>query len=42
LTKKLSPPEYKNMIYGKKHMWGEVYEPLVNDQWPHNPHFSRK
>jgi hypothetical protein len=22
-----------------KHMWGEVYEPLVDDQWPHNPHF---
>jgi hypothetical protein len=19
-----------------KHMWGEVYEPLVDDQWPHN------
>jgi hypothetical protein len=18
-------------------MWGEVYQPLVNDQWPHNP-----
>jgi hypothetical protein len=18
-------------------MWGEVYEPLVDDQWPHNP-----
>jgi hypothetical protein len=23
----------------RKHMWGEVYEPLVDDQWPHNPHF---
>jgi hypothetical protein len=22
-----------------KHMWGEVYEPLVDDQWPHNPIF---
>ena len=21
-------------------MWGEVYEPLVDDQWPHNPHFA--
>jgi hypothetical protein len=21
----------------RKHMWGEVYEPLNNDQWPHNP-----
>jgi hypothetical protein len=20
-------------------MWGEVNNPLVNDQWPHNPHF---
>jgi hypothetical protein len=20
-------------------MWGQVYEPLVDDQWPHNPHF---
>jgi hypothetical protein len=20
-------------------MWGEVYEPLVDDQWPHIPHF---
>jgi hypothetical protein len=25
-----------------KHMWGEVYEPLVDDQWPHNPHFCQK
>jgi hypothetical protein len=23
-------------------MWGQVYEHLVNDQWPHNPHFCRK
>jgi hypothetical protein len=23
----------------RKHMWGEVYEALVDDQWPHNPHF---
>jgi hypothetical protein len=23
-------------------MWGEVYEPLVDDQWPQNPHFFRK
>jgi hypothetical protein len=22
-------------------MWGEVYEPLVDDQWPHNPHFVK-
>jgi hypothetical protein len=26
----------------RKHMWGEVNEPLVNDQWPHNPHFVEK
>src|SRR5688572_6980365 len=24
----------------RKHMWGEVYEPLVDDQWPQNPHFA--
>jgi hypothetical protein len=24
----------------RKHMWGEVYEPLVDDKWPHNPHFA--
>jgi hypothetical protein len=23
-------------------MWGEVYEPLVDDQWPHNPYLCRK
>jgi hypothetical protein len=23
----------------RKHMWGEVYEALIDDQWPHNPHF---
>jgi hypothetical protein len=21
-------------------MWGQVYEPLVDDQWPHNPIFD--
>jgi hypothetical protein len=26
----------------RKHMWGEVYEPVVDDQWPHNPYFCRK
>jgi hypothetical protein len=20
-------------------MWGEAYQPLVDDQWPHNPQF---
>jgi hypothetical protein len=32
----------KNVIYGKKHMWGEVYEPIVDDKWPYNPHFLSK
>jgi hypothetical protein len=22
-------------------MWGEVYKPLVDDQWPHNPHIVK-
>jgi hypothetical protein len=22
-------------------MWGVVYEPLVDDQWPHNPYFCQ-
>jgi hypothetical protein len=26
----------------RKHMWGEVYKHLVDDQWPRNPHFCRK
>jgi hypothetical protein len=25
----------------RKHMWGEVYDPLVDDQWPHNPIFVK-
>jgi hypothetical protein len=25
----------------RKHMWGEVYEPLVNDQWPQNLYFVK-
>jgi hypothetical protein len=24
----------------RKHTWGEVYEPLVDDKWPHNPIFD--
>jgi hypothetical protein len=43
LTKKWSPlknPRTQSMAM--KHMWGEVYEPLVDDQWPHNPHFCQK
>jgi hypothetical protein len=23
----------------RKHMWGEVYDPLIHDGWPFNPHF---
>jgi hypothetical protein len=23
-------------------MWGELYEPLVDDQWPHNSILSKK
>jgi hypothetical protein len=42
LTKKWSPPEIRNVIYGEETYVGEVYEPLVDDQWPHNPHFCRK
>src|SRR5688572_15035824 len=26
----------------RKHMWCYVYERLVNDKWPHNPHFYTK
>jgi hypothetical protein len=33
-------PKMQSMA--SKHMWGEVYESLVDDQWPHNPHFCRK
>jgi hypothetical protein len=29
----------KNVINGKETYGGMVYEPLVDDQWPHNPHF---
>jgi hypothetical protein len=28
--------------FHKKWVWGEVYEPLVDDQWPQNPNFCRK
>jgi hypothetical protein len=23
-------------------MWGEVYEPVVDDQWPQYPHFCTR
>jgi hypothetical protein len=41
-TKKWSPPEIEECDLWQGNMWGEVNEPLVNDQWPHNPDFSRK
>jgi hypothetical protein len=41
LTNKCSPPE-RMWSMARKHMWGEVYEPLVDDKLPHNPHFCRK
>jgi hypothetical protein len=42
LTKKWSPPEIQECDLWQGNMWGEVNEPLVNDQSPHNPHFCRK
>jgi hypothetical protein len=42
LSKKWSPTEIKMSPTARKNMWGEVYEPMVDDQWPHNPHFCRK
>jgi hypothetical protein len=37
LTKKWSPADIQECDLSSKHMWGEVYEQLVDDQWPHNP-----
>jgi hypothetical protein len=42
LTKKWSPPEILENGLWQGNMWGEEYEPLVDDKWPHNPHFCRK
>jgi hypothetical protein len=43
LTKKWSPPEIQEYNIWKSNICGgEVYEPLVDDQWQHNPHFCRK
>jgi hypothetical protein len=39
-TKKWSPPEIQECdLLARKRMWGEMYEPLVDDQWQHNPIF---
>jgi hypothetical protein len=35
---------YRNRIMqpmARKHIWGEVYEPLVHDQWPQPPFFVK-
>jgi hypothetical protein len=32
----------KNVIFDKEAYVGEVNEPIVNEQWPHNPIFCRK
>jgi hypothetical protein len=42
LTKKWPPPEVQECDLWQGNMWGDVYEPLVDDQWTHNPHFCRK
>jgi hypothetical protein len=42
LTKKWSPPKIQECDLWQKHMWGEVNEPLVNDQLPQNPPFLLK
>jgi hypothetical protein len=43
LPKKWSPLEIQECDLWQGNICeGEVYEPLVDDQWPHNPHFCRK
>jgi hypothetical protein len=39
LTKKWSPPDIQECDLWQGNMWGEVYEPLGDDQWTHNHHF---
>jgi hypothetical protein len=41
-TKGLHLHKCKNVIHGKETYLGEVYEPLVDDQRPHNPYFCQK
>jgi hypothetical protein len=38
----VSTKNQRILSIARKHMWGEMYEPLVDDKGPHNPHFSRK
>jgi hypothetical protein len=42
LTKNVLYQKSKNVTYGKETYVGQVYDPLVDEQWPHNPHFCRK
>jgi hypothetical protein len=42
-TKKWSPLELQECdLWQGNTCGGEVYVQLVNDQWPHNPHFYQK
>jgi hypothetical protein len=41
-TKKWSPPEIQECDLWHGNMWGELYVPLVDDQWPRNSYFYRK
>jgi hypothetical protein len=41
LTKKWSPPEIQECDLWQGNIWGDVYEQLVDDQWPHNPIFVK-
>jgi hypothetical protein len=43
LTKKWSPPEIEECdLWQGNICGGEVYLPLDDDQWTHNPHFCQK
>jgi hypothetical protein len=42
LTNKWSPPKIQKCDLWHRNMWDEVFETLVDDQWPHNPHFCKK
>jgi hypothetical protein len=41
LTLKWSPPEIQECDLWQGNMWGEVYEHLDDDQWQHNPIFTK-
>jgi hypothetical protein len=43
VTMKWPPLELQECdLWQGKRIWGKVYKSLVDDQWPHNPHFCRK